>query len=245
MPPVTLNCKSQVVHEVKGLVLKHLARQPLKRGDGKPPLLILLHGVGSNEQDLMGLAPLLDPRFLVVSARAPITLGVGSFAWFHVQFTPTGIEIDPQEAEQSRLEVLKFVEAAISAYDADPRHVFLMGFSQGCIMSLSAALTEPRKFAGVVGMSGRILPEVLTKTAPPDQLRGLPILIVHGTLDSVLPIEHGRDSRELLAKLPVELEYIEYPMAHQVSQESMEDITRWLRNHLDNETDWRERQAEA
>ena len=71
------------------------------------------------------------------------------------------------------------------SYNVDPNRVFLMGFSQGCIMSLAAALTDPRRFAGVVGMSGRMLPGVVSKIAPPNQLAGLPIMIVHGTEDTV------------------------------------------------------------
>ena len=106
---------------------------------------MLLHGVGSNEQDLIGLAPALDSRFFVVSARAPITLGHGSYAWYPVQFTPTGHIMDPDEAERSRLLILKFVDELTQSYNIDRERVFLMGFSQGCIMSLAAALTVPKK----------------------------------------------------------------------------------------------------
>jgi phospholipase/carboxylesterase len=214
------------------LSLTHSVRQPAVPSKGRPPLLLLLHGVGSNEQDLMGLAPALDPRFLIVSARAPITLERGSYAWFHIQFTPDGIVIDPEEAEASRVKLLKFVDELVAAYDVDPQKVFLMGFSQGCIMSIAAALTDPRKFAGVVGMSGRFLPEVRSKIAPSKDLKGLPFLIVHGTADQVLPIAFGRAIRDMLHELPVDLTYKEYAMAHSVSQESLDDIVTWLKERL-------------
>ncbi len=136
--------------------------------------MLLLHGVGSHEGDLLGLAPHLDGRFFVVSARAPITLGPGSYAWFHVEFTPAGPVINPQEAESSRLALLRVIGELVEAYALDPKRVFLAGFSQGAIMSLSVALTAPDKVAGVVAMSGRILPEVLLKMAPPEALAGLP-----------------------------------------------------------------------
>src|SRR4051812_15883257 len=181
---------------MKQLSLTHIVRQPTVPSEGRPPLLVLLHGIGSNEQDLIGLAPSLDGRFLTVSARAPITLDRGAFAWFHIQFTPNGIVIEPDEAEASRLLVLKFVDEVVEAYGADPKRVYLMGFSQGCIMSLAASLTEPKKFAGVVGMSGRLLPEVEPKIAPPEELKGLPFMIVHGTDDQVLPLSYGRAIRD-------------------------------------------------
>ena len=69
------------------LPLVHLVRQPIIEA-GTPPLLLLLHGVGSNEHDLFELAPFLDKRFLIISVRAPNTLGAGSYAWFEVNFTP-------------------------------------------------------------------------------------------------------------------------------------------------------------
>ena len=75
---------------------------------------------------------------------APITLDRGAFAWFHIQFRPNGIVIEPEEAEASRLLVLKFVDEVVEAYGADPKRVYLMGFSQGCIMSLASSLTESR-----------------------------------------------------------------------------------------------------
>ena len=213
--------------------LTSLVRKPAGTPDGPPPLLILLHGVGSNEQDLMGLAPQLDSRFLIVSARAPITLGAGSFAWFHVQFTPTGFIINPAEAEASRQRILKFVDEVVAEHKADPKRVYLLGFSQGCIMSLYSALTEPEKFAGVVGMSGRLLPEALSGIAAPDRLRHLQIIVVHGTEDPVIPIEYGRAIRDQLNALPIKFGYKEYRMGHYVSPESLADISRWLTERLD------------
>jgi phospholipase/carboxylesterase len=217
--------------------LIHVVREPAQNA-GQPPLLILLHGVGSNEHDLIGLAPALDPGFLIVSARAPITLGESAFGWYHVQFSPTGHVIDPDEAERSRGLILQFVDEVVRSYNADANRVFLMGFSQGCIMSLAAALSQPRKFAGVVGMSGRMLPGLESKMAPADRLKGLPVMIVHGTYDSVLPIEFGRAIRDTLQQLPVDLTYREYQMGHHVSQESFADVTAWLAVQLKT-PDWR------
>lgn len=214
------------------LSLVHLVQPPRQPID-RPPLLLLLHGVGSHEGDLLGLAPYLDPRFLVVSLRAPYPLAPGMYAWFEVQLDPANPIINPAQAESSRLTVLRFIPEAVDAYRADPARVFLMGFSQGAIISLSVALTEPEGIAGVVVMSGRLLPEVLPKLAPPETLRGMPVLVVHGRADPILPIQHGRAIRERLSTLPVDLTYREYPMAHEVSAESLADVTAWLQTQLD------------
>jgi phospholipase/carboxylesterase len=217
------------------LSLVHQARAPQDTAD-HPPLLLLLHGVGSHEGDLMGLAPYLDRRFLIVSARGPVTLAPGMYAWFQVVLDPANPIIDPEQAESSRRMIIRFIGEAVAAYRADPRRVFLMGFSQGAIMSLSVALTGPSLVAGVVAMSGRLLPEVLPLLAAADPLRGLPILLQHGVADQVLPIQHGRAARDRLATLPVDLTYREYPMGHQVSDESLADAARWLSEHLDRRT---------
>lgn len=223
--------------EPKPLSLVHLVREPRKSPEPgrKPPLLLLLHGVGRNEHDLFILAPALDPRFLVLSLRAPNMLTPGSYAWFTVTLdplTPGTNRINPEQAEASRQALLRFIPEAVAAYDTDPDRVYLMGFSQGAIMSASVALTHPSLVAGAVLMSGRILPEIEPLVAPADAMRGLPILVVHGTRDSVLPIAHGHASRDALSALPVALTYFEYDMPHTITDASLADIADWLTARL-------------
>jgi phospholipase/carboxylesterase len=213
------------------LSLSHLVSQPQQANAGAPPLLILLHGVGSNEHDLFGLAPYLDPRFLIVSARAPYVMMPGMYAWFEIGWVGTEIVVDPQQAEASRKLIAQFVQEA-AAYSADPGRVYLLGFSQGAIMSAAVALTRPDLVAGAVLMSGRVRRDLL----PPldaEQLVEKPFLVVHGTADAVLPIENGRASRDFLASLPVKLTYKEYRMAHEVSAESLADVVTWLSARLE------------
>lgn len=220
----------------KELTLTHLAfapREPEKNGGESPPLLVLLHGVGSNERDLPGLTEYLDGRFLVVSARGPLTHAQsGGAAWYPVTFTPQGPVADEGAARGSREKILRFIEEATVAYGADPRRVYLMGFSQGAIMSLLTAMTQPDRVAGVMAMSGRLMADTLAMRAPDEALKGLPIIAVHGLYDQVLPIADGRRIRDELGALPVDLTYKEYAMAHEVSQESISDIARWVEARL-------------
>src|SRR5256712_11256204 len=139
------------------LSLVHLTQPPRTPSSGPPPLLLLLHGVGSNESDLIGLAPHLDGRFFIVSARAPIGLGPGMYGWFHVLLDPVTPVINPDQAERSRLILRQFINEATHAYGPDPHRVYLLGSSQGAIMSLSIAFTRPDTLPGAVGLSGRIL----------------------------------------------------------------------------------------
>jgi phospholipase/carboxylesterase len=218
---------------MRPLSLTHITREPAQREEGAPPALILLHGVGSNERDLFSLAPELDPRLFIVSARGPLTRSPGSYAWFSVQFLPDGFLIDEEQAEESRQLILRFTRQVIDEYGVDPKRVYLMGFSQGCIMSLYSALTEPELYRGVVGMSGRLLPQAVPKLAGADRLRGFPLMVVHGTEDTTIPVEYGRSIRDQLSTLPVDLDYHEYPMGHWVTPQSLADVRAWLKRRLD------------
>ncbi len=215
------------------LSLTHLVQEPTQTSPAKPPLLLLLHGVGSNEQDLFALASYADPRFFVVSARAPLVLGPNAYGWYRVQFTDHGPRHDPAEAEAGRAAAAAFIQEAVAAYGLDGQNVYLAGFSQGAITGLSIALTAPETIAGAVIMSGRLLPEAQAAMASPEQLRGLPLFVAHGTRDAVLPIAFGREINQVLSALPLDLTYKEYDMAHQVSAASLGDISAWLSRRLD------------
>ena len=207
--------------------LVHLVRRP-DEGSGPPPLLVLLHGVGSHEEDLFSLEGSFNPGWLVISVRAPLTMRPGSYSWFPIQFSAEGPVIDPDQAEKSRRLIVVFLDWAVKEYGADPHRVVLAGFSQGAIMSASVALTEPEKVKAAVLMSGRILPEVLPLVAPVDRLNKTAYLIVHGTQDEVLPIPHGRASRQTLRSLGIEPEYHEFAMPHTISDESLSLVVEWV-----------------
>jgi phospholipase/carboxylesterase len=215
------------------LSLTHLVREPREPAGGRPPLLLLLHGVGSNEADLFGLAPYLDQRFVVVSARAPVRLGPGSFGWFRIDFTSEGMVADLAQAKRS-LEMLPgFIDELIETYATDARRTYLAGFSQGAMMSLALLLTRPERLAGVAAMSGRLPRQVIEASPDRDALDKMPVIITHGLQDPVLPVENARAAREYLEQLPVDLTYREYPMGHEVSMESLRDVTAWLTRALD------------
>jgi phospholipase/carboxylesterase len=215
------------------LSLVHNVREPKNQSSALAPLLLLLHGIGSNEDDLFSLSPYLDRRCLIVSARAPIVMGPASFGWFNIEFTPQGLVADVAEAEQSRLLLLKFIDEIVETYPVDPDCIFLAGFSQGAMMSLSVALSNPKRVKGLVAMSGRLPAEVMNKITQPEELAEMPIFVSHGLYDAVIPIELGRECRHNLERLPVALTYREYPMGHEVSNESLRDVVSWFAKTLD------------
>ena len=141
--------------------------------------------------------------------------------------------MDLDEEKQSLNSLHKFINELIEIYQIDRRMVYLMGFSQGAMMSLAIALTFPGTAAAVVSMSGRLLSQTLNGITDKDTLIGLPIFIAHGTHDEILPIQQARYTRAKLSEFPVDLTYREYDMGHEISAESIDDIMRWLKNQLD------------
>lgn len=209
------------------LSLTYLSTDDAKRG---APLLLLLHGVGSNERDLLRLEPYF-PNFRVISVRAPHTLAPERFAWFQVDFTPEPVH-SAAEAEASRQALITFIDELTGRYGVTHEEVYLLGFSQGAILALSVALAAPQKVAGVVAMSGRILQEVSATLSPSPEHRNLPVFITHGVHDGKLPIYHAQASKAVLESLSVALTYREYPVGHELSEANLQDVGAWLEQRI-------------
>jgi phospholipase/carboxylesterase len=157
----------------------------------------------------------------------------GAFGWFTLDFTPQGIIADIDQAKESLELLSRFIDELTENYEVDDAGIYLGGFSQGAMMSLALMLSRPGQIDGVVAMSGRFPELVLQRDLQLQALAGMPVLVTHGIYDNVLPIENGREVRRQLESLPVELTYREYPMGHEVSAESLRDVTGWLTSTLD------------
>ena len=178
-------------------VLEYLVRKPKTRTEN-PPLLLLMHGVGSNEQDMFSMSDQLPDNFLIIAARGPLTIGPNSFAWFQVSFS-TGVPvINSAQAENSRITIIEFIESLKTQYRFNEKEIYIGGFSQGGIMSYSVGLTRPDLIKGIAVMSGRLLKEVRPQIASQDELKKLKVFISHGISDNVLSIEYAREANAYL-----------------------------------------------
>jgi len=192
------------------------------------PTILALHGRGSNEEDLIGLAPHLPEGLLWVSPRAPLLLGPGSYEWYRVRVIGRP---DPDQVLASLETIDHFIDEILVAYPIDPEKLFLLGFSQGSILSMCYALTHPSRVAGVIAQSGYI-PETVDLPVDKASVMGKPFLLTHGAQDTMLPVEWGRESRDRLLGLGVDLEYHEFQMGHNVSLESLKVILEWLERQI-------------
>lgn len=195
----------------------------------RPWLLVLMHGVGSNEQDLFGLAPHLPEHFHVVSLRAPFRMGPGSHAWFDFSIEPNGDRtINEVQEAQSRVLVAQTVQAASDQLGIPPERVVVGGFSQGGIMALSLLLTQPALLHAAMVWHSRLLPQVVPLTAPADALRGKQLWLSHGTHDNVIPLSHAQAIVHHMAPLPVAVTYREFPGAHEIRPAELSATVGWL-----------------
>ena len=192
------------------------------------PALILLHGRGTDEQDLIGLAPSFDPRFLVYSLRAPFRYPFGGYMWFGAD----DLEHWDEDQLQTSLDFcLKFSDHIIHTDSVDPSKIFLFGFSLGAMTALELASRKEKLFAGVVAHSGFYVPhDRLPQTFGPQTPE---IFLAHGIYDPVIPVDLGRSTFTFLQKHNVPVMYREYPIEHTISEESLQDAAHWLQQKLD------------
>ena len=209
--------------------LLHKVIEPRRRGTPLAPALILLHGRGADEEDLLGLAEYLDERFFIICPRAPFAFKMGGgYTWYDLE------EIgkpDPEMFRASYEKVVHFTNEVRAGYPVDPENVFIGGFSMGTVMSYALALTHPSLVRGVVANSGYI-PEETDLTFSWSEMKSKPVLVTHGTYDPVIPVSFGHRAKDLLSKAGAALTYREYDMGHQIGEESLNDMMQWLSGQL-------------
>ena len=210
------------------LSLKYKIREPKIIKD-KNPLLLLLHGYGSNEEDLFSFASELPEEYYIISARAPYDLQYGSYAWYAINFDADENKFsDLDQARTSRDLISNFIDELTANYPIDKNNVTLIGFSQGTILSYAVALSNPDKVQRVVAMSGYLNLEIVNENYLKNDLKKLKIFASHGTVDQVIPIDWARKAKPVLDNLGIVTTYKEYPIGHGVSPQNFHDLKKWL-----------------
>lgn len=214
------------------LNLEYLIRKPANNL-AKPPILIMLHGYGSNEQDLFSFAQELPSELLILSARAPLSMGFGSYAWYSINFEADRDNFSNlEEANAALKEIDRFVDGVVDKYEPDPARIFLMGFSQGTILSLAYALNHPGRIQHVIALSGYVNQKLLKTPLEASAYKDLDVFASHGSVDQVIPVEWARRTPDFLEKLKIEHVYKEYPVGHGVAPQNFFDLLSWIRKRL-------------
>ena len=208
--------------------LQYLVREP-KVILEKNPVLILLHGYGSNEEDLFSFATELPEEYYVISVRAPYDLQPYGHAWYAIYFDADENKFsDDEQAKTSRDTIAKFIDSICEKYPIDSTKVTLIGFSQGAILSYATALSYPEKVNRVVALSGYLNEKVLAESFQNKAISNLKFFISHGSVDQVIPVDWGRKAKPFLENLGLEVTYKEYPVGHGVAPQNFFDFKNWL-----------------
>ena len=220
----------------QGKTLHYIAIEP----DGYDPersypMIILLHGFGAHMGDLASLAPAIDANgYVYIFPNAPIPFEIGpgatGFGWTYPRRIPQ--ELRRADDVDSVVDMLAtLIDEVTEHYATKPGEIILGGFSQGGMMTYRYGLPNPDKFKGLAALSA-VAPEEDTMRGKLPADRSQPIFVAHGTADTVIEVKMARDTREFLQAEGYAPVYHEYPMAHEISQQTLTNLTDWIKKTL-------------
>ncbi|WP_445738719.1 alpha/beta hydrolase [Mariniflexile sp.] len=197
------------------------------------PLLIMLHGYGSDENDLFSFSSELPAELFIISARAPYPMQPYGNAWYAINFDEEqGRWNDNEQATQSRDLMARFIDEAIAEYPVDKNNVTLLGFSQGSILSYAVALTYPEKVKNIIALSGYINKDILPEDIQKKDYSNLDFYCSHGSVDQVIPVAWARQTAPFLNSLKIKNNYSEFPVGHGVAPQNFYELKDWLSKRI-------------
>ncbi|WP_180229943.1 alpha/beta hydrolase [Bacillus sp. AFS073361] len=199
-------------------------RRPAQTEPGKTyPALFLMHGIGSNEQNMLSLVNGLEDRFYIFSIRGHLPQPPG-YAFFTIQ----GYGKPHREVfDEGIRKLTSFIDYACEDYPLDESQLFLLGFSQGAILSMTLGLTLGSRIKGIIALSGYI-PAFVKEEYQIQSVDNLSLFISHGVLDQVLPFDWGLANNEYFSGLGADVTFKTYQEGHTVSMDNHRDFMNWL-----------------
>lgn len=212
----------------KPLSLEHVLRPSALKE--KAPAILMLHGYGSDKNDLFSFASELPEENMIISVQAPFSLEPYGNAWYEINFNASNEKFNNlEQAVESRKKIEIFIDEIIENYPVDPNNITLLGFSQGAILSYAIALSHPEKIKQVVALSGYIDESMMTQDYQNNKFDALRFYGSHGTADQVIPIEWARKITPFLNDLGIKNTYSEFPVGHGVSPDNFFELKEWLK----------------
>ena len=223
---------SDIVSKTISFEFEHQIRPSNLDSKSKVPLLVLMHGLGSNEMDLFALGKNLDPRYMVVSVRAPHKIGEGKYSWYDLKRGQGKWDYSIEELKESRTKFIKFIKQLTTKYSIDNTKIYIGGFSQGANMSFATALNHSDLIDGAMILSGDLLDEVEAEVLGVKNFNDLNIYMSHGRKDAVLSFAEAEKDAKVLESLDINFEKHWFDSAHTISQENYMSMNAWLVKQL-------------
>jgi phospholipase/carboxylesterase len=213
------------------LALPYLAAAPADSKD--KPLVIFLHGYGSDERDLFGIKDELSPGSTYLSVRAPLEVDGGGYKWFTQDTDQAEYEGVTSDVDKSTDLLRTFIEQATEKYGTQPDKVVLIGFSQGAMMTYQIGLQHPELVRGIAPLSGKILADLNARLKPDEGLKSLKVFIGHGSADNRVPFSGATEAQTVLENLLITPQFHSYAGAgHTITSAEIADLKRWLEGVL-------------
>ena len=180
--------------------------------------------------DLLGLAPYLcRGRCFILCPQGPLQTPLGNgavgYGWFPRSM---GGPPDVSAILAAREQLWAFLDSALACYPIDPTQLVVLGFSQGGVMAYGLGLQAPQRFAALVALSTWLPPALLEPLPTLEAVQHLPIMMQHGARDAQIQVERARQAVEDLRKWHAPLTYREYDMGHEITGQSLRELTTWL-----------------
>lgn len=213
----------------------------LETGTPVTATVIWLHGLGADGHDFEPIVPELNlpdslaVRFIFPHAPIrPVTINGGAKmrAWY--DFVPHSESSGTDDIATSGKQIEAFIDREIARGIA-PEKIVLAGFSQGGVIALHTGLRLPVRLAGIIALSTYLHDVNATERERSDANLAIPVLMIHGTHDPMIPVMRAATARENLIRLGYDVRWFDYPMGHQVCLEEVEQIAHFLQEVLQNQ----------
>lgn len=211
--------------------IRYLERKP-RIELNKNPMILLIHGYGSNAEDLFSFADDLADEFYVVSVEGIHTLSPGMYAWYEIDFINMEKFNNLPQGIESRNKLVDFIDLFSDHHKLDKNNIWLCGFSQGAILSYAIALNFPTKISHTACLSGYPEPDIIGEISTSTDFSHLNFFVSHGVEDPVIPVEWARKGKKLLDDLKIKNEYHEYRSGHGIVPQNYWDMMSWVNKGL-------------
>lgn len=211
--------------------LVHVSTEPDEPAEDAPAVVVI-HGRGANERDLLPIAERLPDSLHVLSVRAPDRLQ-GGYTWYDLDLSAGGLHASQPDEEGFRrsLDLLhEFVDWAVDSYDLDPDRIGLLGFSQGAITSLSALIERPERYSWVVALHGYL---AASHEERAENAAGKPVFVGAGESDQIIPVDRAERAASLLREAGADVRFERYRVGHGTTPEEIEDVAEWVGQRLE------------
>ena len=193
------------------------------------PLVIFLHGYGGNETNMISFTTALPANYNYLSVRAPLDAYQGGYQWFNQRPDSAYYDGKTEDLKSSRQVLEQFIEQATRKYQTQASKVFLVGFSQGAMMSYEVALREPGLVGGFAALSGHMLPVLKAELKADPARQELAVFIGHGAVDTLIPVQGASVAQAYLKTQGIKPQFHAYAgLPHGVNEAEVKDLRTWL-----------------